>query len=116
MHGTIDVSGLPGPIALILRPWGGVLQTALPGMGEDVRATADNASASLWRRVVMLPPLEGALAKALFASELLAAALDREGASTSEARLDALFALDGLIVLLHQARPNARAKGLGLGW
>lgn len=85
-------------------------------MGENVRVTAGNAATSLWRRVVMLPPIEKGLAEALSASELLAAALDREGTAISEARSDALRAVDALIVLLRDARPNARAQGLGLGW
>jgi hypothetical protein len=113
---TVDVSGLSAPLALIMRPWGGVLETAPPGMGENVRATAQNASVSLWRRVVMLPPIERGLAQALSASAVLAAALDKEDAIASEARSDALRALEALIVLLHEARPNARAQGLGLGW
>ncbi|MGU3666238.1 hypothetical protein ACLBX9_18795 [Methylobacterium sp. A49B] len=116
MPGVIDVTGLAAPVALIMRPWVGVLAAAQPGMGENVRVTAGNASTSLWRRVVMLPPIERGLAKALSDSELLAVALDKEGASPSEARLDALFALNVLIALLREARPNARAKGLGLGW
>src|ERR1700712_567116 len=116
MPSTIDVSSLPGPIALILRPWTGVLQTAPSGMGEKVRITAENASVSLWRRVVMLPPIERGLAAAMSASALLAVELDNEIAITSGARSDALRALEELIVLLRGARPSARAQGLGLGW
>jgi hypothetical protein len=116
MSATIDISGLPVTLALIIRPWGGVLQTAPPGMGENVRVTVGNASTSLWRRVIMLPKLERGLAEALSASAVLANTLDKEGTTASEARSDALLALDALIVLLHDARPNARAMGLGLGW
>ena len=113
---TIDLSGLSAPLALIMRPWGGVLETALPGMGENVRVTAENASVSLWRRVVMLPPIERGLAAAMSTSAILAVELDKENAIASEARSDALRALETLIVLLCEARPNARAQGLGLGW
>lgn len=76
---TVDASGLPAPVALILRPWGGVLETALPGMGENVRVTADNASMSLWRRVVMLPRIERGLATALSASAVFAVELNKRG-------------------------------------
>jgi hypothetical protein len=116
MPATIDVSGLSAPLTLIMRPWCGVLETALAGMGENVRITAENASVSLWRRVVMLPPIECGLATALSASAIFAAELNKRDPIPGEARSDALRALDALIVLLHEARPNARAQGLGLGW
>ena len=116
MTASTKVSNLPGPIALILRPWAGVLQTAPSGMGENVRITAENACVSLWRRVVMLPPIERSLAAAMSASAMLAVELDKENAIASEARSDALRALDDLILLLSGARPSARATGLGLGW
>ncbi|QGY03521.1 hypothetical protein MMSR116_17725 [Methylobacterium mesophilicum SR1.6/6] len=112
MPGVIDVIGLAAPVALIMRPWVGVLATAQPGMGENVRVTARNASTSLWRRVVMLPPIEGGVAKALSASELFAAALDKEGSSTSEARLDALFTLN----VLERLTQRARIVWSGVGW
>lgn len=112
----VDVSELPAPLALILRPWGGVLETAPAGMGENVRTVAANAAASLWRRVVMMPPIEQGLAKALSASAELAAELNQGDPSPASVRNQALGAFDTLVALLHEARPNARAKGLGLGW
>lgn len=112
----VDVSELPAALALILRPWGGVLETASIGMGENIRAVAAIASASLWRRVVMMPPIEQGLARALSASTELAAELNGEHASQPSVRTQALAAFDALIALLLEARPNARAKGLGLGW
>jgi hypothetical protein len=113
---TIDISRLPAPITLILRPWGGVLETALPGMGENVRVVAESASVSLWRRVLMLPPIERGLAEALSASATLAVELNKQEPIAGEARSDAPRAVDALIALLCEARPNARAQGLGLGW
>lgn len=113
---VVDVSELPAPLALILQPWGGVLETAPVGMGESVRTVAANASASLWRRVVMMPPIEQGLARALSASAELAVELNGGRASQASIRNQALAAFDTLIALLREARPNARAKGLGLGW
>lgn len=112
----VDVSELPAPLALILRPWGDTLETAPVGMGENVRTVAENASASLWRRVVMMPPIEQGLAKALSASAELAAELNQHDPSPASARNRALGDFDTLVALLLGARPNARAKGLGLGW
>lgn len=112
----VDVSELPALLALILRPWGGVLETAAAGMGENVRTVAANAAASLWRRVVMMPPIEQGLAKALSASAELAAELNQGDPSPASVRNQALGAFDTLVALLREARPNARAKGLGLGW
>lgn len=111
-----DVSELPAPLALILRPWGGALETAPIGMGETVRTVATNASASLWRRVVMMPAIEQGLARALSASAELAAELNQHNPSPTSVRNQALAAFDTLVALLREARPNARAKGLGLGW
>lgn len=116
MPATIEVSGLATPITLIMRPWVGVLESAPPGMGENVRVTAENASTSLWRRVVMLPPIERGLAAAMAASAMLAVELNKEDAIPEDARSNALHALDALVVLLCDAKPNARAQGLGLGW
>ena len=113
---VVDVSELPAPLELILRPWGGALETASVGMGENVRTAAANASAGLWRRVVMMPLIEQELGKALSASAELAAELNRRSPQTTDIRNHALRAFDDLTALLREARPNARAKGLGLGW
>ncbi|MCJ2101032.1 hypothetical protein [Methylobacterium sp. E-046] len=64
----------------------------------------------------MTADLERVIADARLASDELGIRLDREGFEVSRSRADALAAFNVLITLLREARPNERAKGLGLGW
>lgn len=99
-----------------MRPWVGIIETAPTGMGAEVMAAAANASLSLGRRIVMTPAFEAAIADARLASDTLGISLDRQGTTSVKARAAAVLALEALIMLLREARPNERAKGLGLGW
>ncbi|SDO59228.1 hypothetical protein SAMN05216360_1299 [Methylobacterium phyllostachyos] len=84
-------------------------------MGGRVRLTAENTVASLRGQIVMVPALEMAMTDALRASDALAQELDRRAFLQSDARTEALLALNGLIVWLKSAALNAGAKGRELG-
>lgn len=112
----LSTNGLPGPLADAMRPWIGVVETATFGMGEEVRNTAVSATLSLLRRIVLTPPLEDAIENARLATSSLASILDLNGPMPITARPDARDALEALIVWLRTAKPNERAKGLGLAW
>lgn len=99
-----------------MRPWIGIIETAPLGMGAEVRAATANAGLSLGRRIVMTPAIEAVIADARLASDTLGISLNRQGSASVRPRAAAVLALEALIAQLHEARPNERAKGLGLGW
>jgi hypothetical protein len=112
----LDLSGLPPVLAVLLKPWAGAVETCCLGMGDHVTAASANASASIMRRVIPMPPLERAIEKARIASDALASDLDRAHTLAVPARADAVAALTHLIVQLKKAKPNSSTLMLGLGW
>jgi len=111
-----STADLPAVLAEAVQPWIDVVEAASFGMGQDVMRVAAEAVIGLQERVVMTPDLESVIADARLASDELGISLDREGFDPSKSRAGALAALNALILPLHEARPNERAKGLGHGW
>lgn len=107
---------LPSALAEVMRPWIDVVESATAGMGQDVMKVAAEAVMSLERRVVTMSDLENIIADARLASDNLGISLDQDGSDPSRPRSEALAALNALILPLREARPNERAKGLGLDW
>ena len=114
-HST-STADLPSVLTEVMQPWVDVIESAVVGMGQDVMKVAAEAVISLQRRVVMTSDLESIIANARLASDNLGISLDQDDSDPSKLRSEALTALKALILPLHEARPNERAKGLGLGW
>jgi hypothetical protein len=95
---------------MALWPWIDGIEAARAGMGGHVRTTAENAVALLRSQVLMTPPLETMLRDALHATDALARDLDRVSFFESEARKEALIALNGLIAWLKRAQLNGRTS------
>ena len=111
-----STADLPAVLAKVVQLWIDVVEAAAVGMGQDVMRVAAEAVIGLQERVVMTPDLERVIADARLASDDLGISLDREGFDPSQSRADALAALNVLITLLRDTRPNERAMGLGRGW
>ena len=111
-----STAALPAVLAEAAQPWIDVVKVAPAGMGQDVMRVAAEAVVSLQGQVVMTSDLESVIADARLASDELGISLNREGFDPSKPRAGALAALNALILPLHEARPNERAKGLGLSW
>jgi hypothetical protein len=110
MARALDTAGLPQIVATALWPWIDCIEMASAGMGGRVRTTAENAVALLRSQVLMTPPLETMLRDALHATDAFARDLDRVSFFQSEARMEALVALNGLIAWLQHAQPNGVTK------
>lgn len=110
MARALDTSALSQDLATAVWPWIDIVETATSGMANRVRLTAENTAACLRSQIAMSPPLETALDDALHASDALARDLDRVGFFQSDARTEALLALNALIIWLQAARPNASTR------
>ncbi|WP_155911911.1 hypothetical protein [Methylobacterium sp. 77] len=73
-------------------------------MGSQLRLTAENTAAFLWRLLQITSPIETAVWNALHASDALAQDLDRTGFFQTEARTAALLALNALKLWLRNAK------------
>lgn len=100
---AVSTDALPVPVATAIRSWIGAVETASPGMAEEVRVTAEDAVTSLRCRIVMTAPLETALDGACFATMVLAKELDRRVMMPCKEKAEALTALDTLIIRLQDA-------------
>ena len=116
MAASLGTDSLPSTLSIGLQPWISAIETATAGMGEHVSATAANASAGIRRRIVPTPLLDHALMQARSVTDVLAVALDEQGADAKRLRADALATLNELIVWLQEAKANAVTEELGLGW
>ncbi|WP_139234219.1 hypothetical protein [Methylobacterium pseudosasicola] len=112
-HGTDD---LPSILAMSLWPWTDIVETAMGGMGDVVRLTAENTVTNLRRLIVPTSPLEIAMEDALLASDALAQDLDRRGFFQPAVREEARVALNALTWWLGSAKPAEQTKEIGLGW
>lgn len=110
MARALDTAGLSRAVATALWPWIDCIEMAHAGMGTRVRTTAENAVAILRSQVPMTPPLETMLHDALHATDALARDLDRVSFFQSEARMEALIALNGLIAWLQHAQAKGTTK------
>ena len=115
MARALETQGLPRRLAKTLWPWIDVIEMATGGMGDRVRLTTENTVASLRGQIAMTPPLETALVDALHASDALARDLDRVSFLQSDARTEALLALNALIQWLKGAEMNKRPRVLDQG-
>lgn len=111
MARALDTTSLPTLLAIALWPWIDLVEMAGSGMGSRLRTMAENSVALLRHEVRMTPPIETALMDALHASDTLARDLDRASFFQTDARTDALLALNALIVWLRTA--HLRAGGIG---
>ena len=116
MARALDTSDLPPVFAKALWPWIDIIEMATGGMGGRVRRTAENAVANLRGWIAMTTPLEQALEDALHTSDALARELDLRDFLWSDARTEALLALNDLIALLRSAKPSDRTAGLRFEW
>lgn len=116
MDRSLSTADLPPVLGAALRSWIEVVETAGEGGGAGVISTTAKTEALLRRRVLRTPELEDAFTRAWAVSGALAQALDRAAFDVEQARSDALLALDALTGRLRDARPSARAIGLGQGW
>ncbi|SFM61317.1 hypothetical protein SAMN05192568_104110 [Methylobacterium pseudosasicola] len=99
-----------------LWPWTDIVETAMGGMGDVVRLTAENTVTNLRRLIVPTSPLEIAMEDALLASDALAQDLDRRGFFQPAVREEARVALNALTWWLGSAKPAEQTKEIGLGW
>lgn len=113
MARALDTSALSQDLATAVWPWIDIVETARSEMANRVRLTAENTAACLRSRIAMTPPLETALDDALHASDALARDLDQVSFFQSDARTEALLALNALIIWLQATRPNANTKEIG---
>lgn len=104
MASALDTSSLPRSLAAALSPWIDLVEMGGAGTGARLRLTAENTAAFLWCVLQITPPIETAMWDALHASDALAQDLDRAGFFQTEARTDALLALNALIIWLRAAR------------
>lgn len=109
---SAGTSALPAPVATAIRSWIDAVETATPGMAEEVRVTVEDAFESLRGRVVMTTPLRTALDEARIAAVVLAKELERRVMLPSKEKAQALTALDTLIIRLQDAELNEPAKWL----
>ena len=116
MAGILDAAGLPALLATVMKPWVTAIETGTLGMREVVTSAASSTSASLKRRVFVVPALDMAIAAAVAASGAFAEALDKRDAKVAEPRAAALAALVMVIESLRTAEPSEDTRALGLGW
>lgn len=115
MTRALDTSILPKSLATALWPWIDILEVAKAGMGDRVRTTAENTVVLLRQQIEMSSPLGTALDDALLASDALAQDLDRVTFFQTDARTEALLALNALIAWLQGARPKVDGREVRLG-
>ncbi|MCJ2012676.1 hypothetical protein [Methylobacterium sp. J-076] len=112
MPRALDTSSLPKVLATALWPWIDIVEAAKAGMGDRVRMTAENTVVLLRREIEASSPLETAMEDALLASDTLAQDLDRVTFFQTDARTEALLALNGLIAWLQTARLKMDSRGV----
>ena len=105
-----STADLPSVLAEVVQPWIDVVESATVGMGQGVMKVAAEAVMGLQRGLVMKSDLEDIIADARLASDNLGISLDRDGSDLSKLRLEALAALDALVVSLRETRPHEHAK------
>jgi hypothetical protein len=110
MGQSSSTADLPPALAKAVQHWIGVVEAAPAGTGQAVMRVAAEAVMILQRRLVMTPDLERTFAEARFAADELGISLDRDGIEVSQPRANALAALDGLIMLLREARLRREGK------
>jgi hypothetical protein len=110
MGQSLSTADLPSALAKAVQHWIGVVEAAPARTGQAVMRVAAEAVMILQRRPVMTPDLERAIADARFAADELGISLDRDGIEVSQPRAKALAALDGLIMLLREARLRREGK------
>lgn len=115
MPRALDTSILPKSLATALWPWIDILEIAKPGMGDRVRMTAENTVVLLRQKIVVSSPLATALDDALVASDALAQDLDCVTFFQTNARTEALLALNALIAWLQRADPEMDGREVQLG-
>ena len=115
MARALDTAGLPQIVATALWPWIDIVEAAKAGMGDRVRMTAENTVVLLRQEIEVSSPLETAMEDALLASDTLAQELDRVTFFQTDARTEALLALNALIVWLQAVRPNLECGEKGPG-
>ena len=116
MAGILEGSGLQPLLATVMRPWVAAIESGTLGMRDEVAAAASGTAASLKRRVVVLPALDVAIAKAVVTSATFADSIGTRGTTTTKTRAAALASLEVVIEHLRTAAPSEDTRALGLGW
>ena len=116
MTRLLSLKMLPIAVAEAIKPWLGVVD-AFPLCPDQVlRTTVASAITNLRRRVIVTDRLEIDLERAQNATVALAGDERWIGVASSSDKDEAIAALNSLIIALLDAKPNGRAKGLGLDW
>lgn len=116
MTRLLSLKMLPIAVAEAIEPWLGVVD-AFPSCSDRVlRSTVASAITNIRRRVVVSDRLEMHLERAQNATVTLAGDEIWIGVALSSDKDEAIVALNSLIIALLDAKPNGRARGLGLDW
>ncbi|WP_139234244.1 hypothetical protein [Methylobacterium pseudosasicola] len=116
MTRLLSLKMLPIAVAETIEPWLAVVD-AFPSCSDRVlRTTVASAITNIRRRVVVSDRLEMDLERAQNATIALAGDERWIGVASSSDKDEAIVALNTLIISLLDAKPNGRAKDLGLDW